>query len=444
MSGGEGRPSARVAVVDGGRVALVRDEEGTLRLPEVPGWNGQAWRYRGDLAVARSAGHPLPAALDVPLTHLTPLDGGGEDRAPVALAEPLEGAVQAEAWWSLGDDPPAGVSAGALRALRAAFDRAPSWPPFTLPGATGMIAALAASEPTLAGRFGAHEGAMTQEQAWALSSVWRDDEVVLKLTNPAWPAEAAITRLLASLAPTRVPAVLAAGALRMGGGEPVPFLVQRRVVEPPDAYEAEPEVRHERSLGALAALAEVQLACEDHLDELVAAGVEDRRPGRTADELAGLWEAVRPRLADEKAALLPELDERVRATLARLDREPAVLVHGDPHLGNVLADEEGRPQLIDWTDAALAWPGVDLFVLLPRRSAGDGRREALLSAYADALGARHEAGVRLGTQVAPTYHALSYLRIGRFLPPELAGDFMGAVTKYVERQLEVSGLVAEA
>jgi len=198
---------------------------------------------------------------------------------------------------------------------------------------------------------------MTQEQAWALSSVWRDEEVVLKLTNPAWPAEAAITSLLARLAPTHVPAVLAAGSHRG-----VPFLVQRRVVEPPDAFEAEPEVRLERSLGALEAL----------------------------------------------------------------------------------ADEAGRPQLIDWTDAALAWPGVDLFVLLPRRSAGDGRREALLSAYVEALGARHEAGVRLGTEVAPTYHALSYLRIGRFLPAELAGDFLGAVTKYVERQLEFSGLVAEA
>lgn len=231
---------------------------------------------------------------------------------------------------------------------------------------------------------------------------------------------------------------------RSSWAEFVPFLVQRRVVEPPDAYEAEPEVRQERSLGALEALAEVQLASEGHLDELVAAGVEDRRPERTAAELAGLWEAVRPRLDDEQAALLPELDGHVRGTLALLARQPAVLVHGDPHLGNVLADEAGRPQLIDWTDAALAWPGVDLFVLLPRRGAGDGRREALLSAYAEALGARHEAGVRLGTEVAPTYHALSYLRIGRFLPAELAGDFLGAVTKYVERQLEVSGLVAEA
>lgn len=435
----EQRPPGQVAVADGGRVALVRDAEGALSLPEVPGWNGQAWRYRRDLAAARSAGHALPDALAAPLTHLTPLDGGGEDGAPVALAEPMEGAVRAEAWWSPGDEPPAGLSATALRALEAAFDRAPSWPPFTLPGATGMIAELAAGEPALAGRFGAHDGAMTQEQAWALSSVWRDEEVVLKLTNPAWPAEAAITSLLARLAPTHVPAVLAAGSHRG-----VPFLVQRRVVEPPDAYEAEPEVRLERSLGALEALAEVQLASEGHLDELVAAGVEDRRPERTADELAGLWEAVRPRLGDEQAALLPELDGRVRGTLALLARQPAVLVHGDPHLGNVLADEAGRPQLIDWTDAALAWPGVDPFVLLPRRSAGDGRREALLSAYVEALGARHEAGVRLGTEVAPTYHALSYLRIGRFLPAELAGDFLGAVTKYVERQLEFSGLVAEA
>lgn len=233
----EQRPPGRVAVTDGGRVALVRDAEGALSLPEVPGWNGQAWRYRRDLAAARSAGHALPDALAAPLTHLTPLDGGGEDGAPVALAEPMEGAVRAEAWWSPGNEPPAGLSATALRALDAAFDRAPSWPPYILPGATGMIAELAAGEPALAGRFGAHEGAMTQEQAWALSSVWRDDEVVLKLTNPAWPAEAAITSLLARLAPTHVPAVLAAGSHRG-----VPFLEYdveiRRVICTTNAIES--------------------------------------------------------------------------------------------------------------------------------------------------------------------------------------------------------------
>src|SRR5690606_23233407 len=109
----EPRPAGRLAVVDGGRVALVRGQDGVLRLPELPGWNGHAWRYRRDLASARSAGHALPELLTVPLTHLTPLGGGAEDGAPVALAEPLEGAVLADAWWSPGDEPPAGTSSGA-------------------------------------------------------------------------------------------------------------------------------------------------------------------------------------------------------------------------------------------------------------------------------------------------------------------------------------------
>src|SRR5690606_8529954 len=104
---------------------------------------------------------------------------------------------------------------------------------FCLPGATAMLRELVASDPALANRASISLGSanapseLEQVQGWPLSSVWRNPELVVKLTNPAWPGEAAVTRLLARLAPTRVPEVFSAGSV---SSDPVatPYLVQRR------------------------------------------------------------------------------------------------------------------------------------------------------------------------------------------------------------------------
>lgn len=131
MSGGTAPPAALVAVVQDGRVALAVGDDGVPRLPALPGWDGRAWRYGAAVADAEAAGRALPPALTAPLTHLAPLDFGGDDRPPVALAEPRGSAVAAEAWWEPGEPFPAGLSEPAARALVAALageGEGPAWP----------------------------------------------------------------------------------------------------------------------------------------------------------------------------------------------------------------------------------------------------------------------------------------------------------------------------
>ena len=77
-----------------------------------------------------------------------------------------------------------------------------------------------------------------------------------------------------------------------------------------------------------------------------------------AAELAERWSAA----SDTVEALLAGAGELSRRLRAR-ETAPAVLCHGDPHLGNVLL-REGRPWLIDWDDAVLAPPERDLLFAL--------------------------------------------------------------------------------
>ncbi len=433
-----------MALVADGGVALVRGEDGALRLPEFSGWDGEPWLY---LKAMADLGDAAPAPLRSAATHLTPLHYGQGGTAVVALAEARASGVGADGWWRPGDPAPEGLPTQALvsmeTALTGRFAGAP-WPAFCLPGATELLRATIAADPALAGRATISveaampgEGELIQEQGWPLSSVWRNAELVLKLTNPGWPGEARVTQLLARAAPGQVPEVLSAGTVP-GAPNDVPYLVQRRVVEPPEAPPG-PE-RLARSVAALRALGEVQLAFTGREDELLGAGAPDRSPARTAAELSWLFESVRDGLEPDDRAKLGTLGVLAREVLARLERSPRVVVHGDLHLGNVLASDSGESQLIDWTDAALAWPGVDAYLLVRRLEGTEEEQEELVSAYVAALGPDHEQGVRLGLEVAPLYHALSYLRIREFLPSELIGPFGGEVVRLVKRQMDVFGL----
>ncbi|HEY2203757.1 MAG TPA: phosphotransferase [Pseudonocardia sp.] len=75
--------------------------------------------------------------------------------------------------------------------------------------------------------------------------------------------------------------------------------------------------------------------------------------------------------AAERALLSWGADPRVAAALARL---PATLVHGDAHRGNVLGDA-----LIDWGNARVAPPGLDLATLRAQGAADTSRYEETLA-----------------------------------------------------------------
>lgn len=72
-------------------------------------------------------------------------------------------------------------------------------------------------------------------------------------------------------------------------------------------------------------------------------------------------------------------DPRIRAALALL---PRTLVHGDPHRGNILAGPAGEV-LIDWGNARVAAPGLDLAVL---RAQGSPAPPAYTSRFAELTG----------------------------------------------------------
>ncbi|MER5337792.1 phosphotransferase [Micromonospora sp. NPDC002717] len=97
-----------------------------------------------------------------------------------------------------------------------------------------------------------------------------------------------------------------------------------------------------------------------------ARGVDARlrglRPGDQGDplvdELARIWSGARGTVA-ALARGVERLGDELR------DRPgPAVVCHGDPHLGNLLLGPEGRVWLIDWDDAVLAPRECDLMFLI--------------------------------------------------------------------------------
>ncbi|MFG3642803.1 phosphotransferase enzyme family protein [Micromonospora sp. NPDC047762] len=72
-------------------------------------------------------------------------------------------------------------------------------------------------------------------------------------------------------------------------------------------------------------------------------------------ELAAVWAAN----ADRVSTLLRGVERLA------VDRSgPAVVCHGDPHLGNLLLGADGQVWLIDWDDAVLAPPECDLMFVL--------------------------------------------------------------------------------
>ena len=96
-----------------------------------------------------------------------------------------------------------------------------------------------------------------------------------------------------------------------------------------------------------------------------------------ADRLRGLWREHRSRFM--------RLDRTARELKAVRTPVPRVPCHGDPHLGNVLLDEQGHPWLIDLDEATTAHREIDMVLIelgvLPSRPIHLADRHAFWGGY---------------------------------------------------------------
>jgi hypothetical protein len=287
------------------------------------------------------------------------------------LAQPDQRALLAECLREFGH--------GAVPALR------PGW------ARRGWLARAAAWIETELERAGCEAvGPIEQLKAWGISCVLRvptaSGDVYFKATplpgdDPArlpllFANEPALTRALAARFPAHVPTPLAIDRNEH-------WLLLRDFGTPLD-YGA-PIDDWERVLAAFAA---IQVLSVPHVDGLLADGALDRR----LDRLPAQLDAVRAD-PDALAALDPADAEPFRAAAPRLRAIcaeladyglPPALMHGDLHLGNVVAREDGS-LFFDWTDGCIGHPGFDLVTIWEGVDEAfpdaDAARERLRAAY---------------------------------------------------------------
>ncbi|MEV6301592.1 phosphotransferase [Actinoplanes sp. NPDC051861] len=186
-----------------------------------------------------------------------------------------------------------------------------------------------------------------QQRTWNLSAIWRLDApdgtpaAWLKQVPSFFRHEPAVLRLVDNVAPGLVPYVLAAGdAGRM-------LLAH---VPGDDLYGAGPEICDEIA----AAFHPVQEHFAGRVDELLAAGVPDRR--LSVDRLI---DVAKPFISDMSGLsnLIYGLPDRL-ADVAACGL-PDTLVHGDFHSGNARTG----PVIVDWGDSCVGNPALDVLRL---------------------------------------------------------------------------------
>jgi hypothetical protein len=178
-----------------------------------------------------------------------------------------------------------------------------------------------------------------------------DGPVWFKANDESMQHEAAVTAIVAPLSGGRVPAPLASDP-RTGW-----MLLADAGHRLRDVIPVERSL--ERWHDVLEAYARVQIACEDQVDALLAAGLPDRRlhtlPGAYA-ALRATLDDVDPRLPGPDA--IADLCERLAAFGLR-----ETVQHDDLHDGQVFLGS-GVHQLLDWGDACVSHPFFTLAVTL--------------------------------------------------------------------------------
>ena len=244
-----------------------------------------------------------------------------------------------------------------------------------------------------AGRGPVRDTAVFRDRPWGtiIAVEVPDGRLYAKAPDAKRRFEAAVTPVVASVAPTLAPTVLAAdearGWLLLGDhGEPIA-----------DALEPAEQVDAIRSL--LAAYGAAQSATVSHVESWIAAGMPDRRVDRVAAQFEAFLDGSPHReLIHECGPFVPVLAE-VCAELAA-SPTPDALDHADIHGTNVVFDGHDV-RLIDWGDACVTHPFCSLAVpsqlVVPelpvsRRAAAD---RSLRDAYLEPWGGPTAGNVRL-------------------------------------------------
>ncbi|MBA2265445.1 MAG: aminoglycoside phosphotransferase family protein [Chloroflexi bacterium] len=301
------------------------------------------------------------AALDAPSPDWRPPDGLAWGAAPQALPGPV--AARARTWlgeWSGAALPPS--------------DR-PRW---SRPGWHERAAAWIDGALMSAGQR--RTGPIEVRRLWSLSALMRistdSGDAWFKAVFPQFHHEPAVTDLLAGVAPQAVPTVLARN-------DEAGWLLLDDV--PGAALDVSTDAA--AITGAVRALVDVQRRVLDRHGELRALGV----PHRPMRELAtGLREAI------ATAAVMDELladPARASSIVGWVDDRaswldgiglPEMIVHGDFNRSNVLTPPGGSV-IIDWSDAAIAHPLLDVAVWLVHPQGRFGPDDPSWPAWLDAL-----------------------------------------------------------
>ncbi|MEY9933144.1 hypothetical protein ABH926_007797 [Catenulispora sp. GP43] len=264
-------------------------------------------------------------------------------------------------------------------------------------GADWLEKAVTRTDGLLARHGYRRTGVPIEIRRWSVSAVLRvptDREPVwYKAVPPVFAHEGRVTAWLAETVPDLVPTVL-------GHGDG--WLV---TTEMPTGDE--PSVGH-----PIDDVLRLQRTTIGRAEEILALGCPDRTPSRACASVAALAQRrdlLGADLADHVDVLLPALDRRV-AEISTLSM-PSTLVHGDVNGANSRWTGRGWMH-IDWTDACLAHPVVELAQPLidataQERRALESRFDSAWSdlvpaaqmrrvlAEAPLLGAAHQAGTYL-------------------------------------------------
>lgn len=200
-------------------------------------------------------------------------------------------------------------------------------------------------------------GEIEFRRLWGISSTARvptanGGAAWFKAVFPHFDNEVAITRFLDAEVPGAVPAVIAADEREgwlllddVGGGLAIGF-----------------DANDDQLTASIRRLVEIQIAFVGREDQLRAAGVPDRPLSRLAVDIDAAMqrpeEIEGPTVPAERLATVLDW---VREQAEWLDAIglPATLLHGDFHVFNVI-EREGEPVIIDWSDAAISHPLLDI------------------------------------------------------------------------------------